>query len=224
MTVRRIVTGGAAALAAWGVLGMVPAAAQAGPASVLTWTQQAPATSPGARFGAVMAYDAATGNAVLFGGESRRGGVHGDTWTWDGSTWTQQHPAVHPPARDRAVMAYDAATGNVVLFGGLGSGGFLLGDTWTWDGSTWTKQAPAAHPSARDQASMAYDAATGNVVLFGGVQPLRNLGDTWTWDGSTWTSRSPPPTRLPGTRPRWPMTRPPARSCCSAAKVPAAPA
>ncbi|MHB1988456.1 MAG: kelch repeat-containing protein, partial [Acidimicrobiales bacterium] len=34
-----------------------------------TWAQQSPATSPPARFGASMAYDPATGNMVLFGGE-----------------------------------------------------------------------------------------------------------------------------------------------------------
>ena len=77
-----------------------------------------------------MAYDAATGTVVLFGGDV---GVHhflGDTWTWDGSTWTKQAPKTSPPARHSASMAYDAATGTVVLFGG--QGGVFLGDTWTW--------------------------------------------------------------------------------------------
>ena len=34
-----------------------------------------------------MAYDAADGTLVLFGGEGRSGSL-GDTWTWDGSAWT----------------------------------------------------------------------------------------------------------------------------------------
>ncbi len=63
-----------------------------------------------------MAYDAATGTVVLFGGGGRR--PVGDTWTWDGTTWTQQHPATSPPVRCGTSMAYDAATGTVVLFGG----------------------------------------------------------------------------------------------------------
>ena len=29
-----------------------------------------------------MAYDAATGTVVLFGGGAPNGGVFGDTWTW----------------------------------------------------------------------------------------------------------------------------------------------
>ena len=40
-----------------------------------------------------MAYDAAAGTVVLFGGAN----FHlFDTWTWNGTTWTEQHPA---PAR-----------------------------------------------------------------------------------------------------------------------------
>ncbi len=74
-----------------------------------------------------MAYDAATGTVVLFGGNDLFGAL-ADTWTWDGTTWTQRHPATSPSARTSASMAYDAATGTVVLFGG---GHGILG-TWTW--------------------------------------------------------------------------------------------
>jgi hypothetical protein len=94
-----------------------------------TWTQQHPATSPPAQNGAPMAYDAATGNVVLF---VLTNGNLGDTWVWDGSTWTRQHPATSPPARACAVLAYDAVTGNVVLFGGQTAAGFFA-DTWVWD-------------------------------------------------------------------------------------------
>jgi galactose oxidase-like protein len=157
-----------------------------------TWTKQAPAVSPPARENAVMAYDAATGNVVLFGGETTRSHRLADTWTWDGSTWTEQSPAASPSPRFLAPMAYDAATGNVVLFGGLGGGGHRdLGDTWTWDGSTWTKHAPAASPAGRIGASMAYDAAAGNIVLFSGIGESGEFADTWTWDGSTWTKQAP---------------------------------
>jgi hypothetical protein len=49
-----------------------------------TWTKQAPAAHPSARQSASMAYDAATGNIVLFGG-SGHSGWFSDTWTWGGS-------------------------------------------------------------------------------------------------------------------------------------------
>ena len=211
-----------------------------------------------------MAYDAATGNVVLFGGTARPGPL-GDTWTWDGSTWTKQAPATSPPARTGASMAYDAATGTVVLFGGDGRTG-PLGDTWTWDGSTWTKQAPATTRPPVLGASMAYDAATGNVVLFGGTvaqracsrwhldlgrldldqagtrdQPARPGLASMAYDAATGNSScsaatatpaprrhldlgrrdldkaAPAPARPPGPARRWPTTRPPATSSCSAA-------
>ena len=97
-----------------------------------TWTEQHPATSPSGREYAPMAYDAATGNLVLFGGAGAPGG--NDTWVWDGTTWTEQHPATSPPGRQAASMAYDAATGNLVLFGGwLGIvTGHIFADTWVW--------------------------------------------------------------------------------------------
>jgi hypothetical protein len=177
-----------------GVLGMfavavvvlsVQPAALANSFTAPGWTKQAPPAHPPARILASMAYDATTGNIVLFGGGGFGSGPDplGDTWTWDGSTWTKQAPAAHPSPRYLASMAYDAATGNIVLFGGA-DGVHLFTGTWTWDGSTWTKQAPATSPPAREYGSMAYDAATGNVVLFGGgggTSGLSPLGDTWTW-------------------------------------------
>jgi hypothetical protein len=168
-----------------------------------TWTQQAPATSPSVRDLAAMAYDAATGTIVLFGGFGKTGalgnsGALGDTWTWNGSTWTRLHPAASPAARYAASMAYDAATGTIVLFGGFGkTSGFR--DTWTWDGTTWAKQAPATRPPDQIYAAMAYDAATSTIVLFGGGGgKAGQIAETWTWDGTTWTRQAPatsPPNR-----------------------------
>src|SRR5690349_7463112 len=60
----------------------------AGSAAAPDWTKQAPAANPPARSFASMAYDAATGDIVLFGGDSSQG-IVGDTWTWNGSTWTK---------------------------------------------------------------------------------------------------------------------------------------
>jgi hypothetical protein len=157
-----------------------------------TWVQQSPSTSPLAREFSTMAYDAATGQVVLFGGDNGSGVILSDTWTWNGTTWTQQSPSTSPSARIASTMAYDAATGQVVLFGG-DNGNFnsgILSDTWTWNGMTWTQQSPSASPPSRYLSSMAYDAATGQVVLFGGDHS-GTPGDTWTWNGTTWTQQSP---------------------------------
>jgi hypothetical protein len=47
-----------------------------------TWTKQAPATRPQVRSASVMAYHAATGTVVLFGGLASNASKLGDTWTW----------------------------------------------------------------------------------------------------------------------------------------------
>jgi hypothetical protein len=167
-----------------------------------TWSQAAPATSPPARQGAVMAYDAATGQLVLFGGATgTRSGLLSDTWVWDGTTWSQAAPTTSPPARYSASMAYDPATQQLVLFGGFGPAhkSHALNDTWTWNGSSWTQASPVTRPSARVLPSMAYDPAQGGIVLFGGIAPSAFLSDTWTWNGTTWTQLSPatsPPARV----------------------------
>jgi hypothetical protein len=145
-------------------------------------------TAPSPREGMGMAYDAARGQIVLFGGTSGANFL-GDTWTWDGTDWSERAPAHAPSKRVIMGMAYDAARGQVVLFGGDGNKG-LLGDTWTWDGTDWTERAPAHAPSPREGMGMAYDAARSQIVLFGG-DGATVFGDTWTWDGTDWTQRTP---------------------------------
>lgn len=156
-----------------------------------TWARQAVTVHPGAHGDAAMAYDAATGTTVLFGGATSDAEASDATWTWNGTAWTRQHPATSPPGRYNEAMAYDAANGTVVMFGGVGTSNEpAYDDTWTWNGTTWTKQAPAAHPAPRSDAAMAYDAATGTVVLFGGYGKSSQLGDTWTWNGTTWAKQT----------------------------------
>jgi len=153
------------------------------------WIQKNPVTSPPAKTGAAMVYDAARTNVVLFGGGlmSNDGVVSNDTWTWDGSNWTPRVVATSPPGRSHATMAYDMARGNAVLFGGgpVTNEILALSDTWVWDGAGWTQKTPATPPPARTYAAMAYDAALSKVILFGGSGQGR-LGDAWTWDGTAY--------------------------------------
>ena len=73
----------AGVLAAFGVSGAWQSAAVASSSLVLNWTRQTPATSPPVLSGQPMAYDAATGNVVLFGGLNGAGvRPLNDTWTW----------------------------------------------------------------------------------------------------------------------------------------------
>ncbi len=153
------------------------------------WTQKSPANSPPPRGSHAMAFDAARGQVVLFGGWGPVNSVRNDTWVWDGTNWTQKSPANSPTARIYHAMAYDAARGQVVLFGGDVFPG-PLSDTWVWDGTNWTQKSPANSPTNRWKPAMAYDAARGQVVLFGGGYS-GGLNDTWVWDGTNWTQKSP---------------------------------
>jgi hypothetical protein len=157
------------------------------------WVQESPAASPPARDYAALAYDAAQGQVVLFGGAGMPGGVLGyfnDTWVWDGTNWTQEFPAASPSARGAFGMAYDAAQNHVVLFGGF-DGISDLNDTWVWNGTNWTQVNPADSPPARGAFVMVYDAAQSQVVLFGGLNGTGDLNDTWVWNGTNWTQEFP---------------------------------
>src|SRR6185295_15339814 len=82
-----------------------------------TWQPQCAAITPGDRYGAGMAYDAANHATVLFGGGRYNGGwttYLGDTWTWDGSVWTLKQPAGSPSPRLAPALAYDTATSRTI--------------------------------------------------------------------------------------------------------------
>ncbi|MDQ2838110.1 MAG: RHS repeat-associated core domain-containing protein [Actinomycetota bacterium] len=145
-----------------------------------------------------MAFDAATGTTILFGGVNGSS-VYGDTWSWSGSNWTLLSPAASPPARDLASMAYDSALGKIVLFGGT-NGTTDLNDTWTWNGTTWTSVTTPSGLTGRSDAGFAYDATASNLVLYGGESGsgATYYGDTWLFSGSGWTQASP--AHYPGLR------------------------
>jgi hypothetical protein len=152
--------------------------------SARTWTQLFPATSPVARTGAAMAYDALTKTVVLFGGSNGAGDCcniyYGDTWTWNGTTWTQQFPATSPSPRNVPAMAYDASLGLAILIGGYSTPGQGLSGTWAWNGTTWTELNLADQPSARFGTAPDFDPLNDGLVLFGGEltgDPFAN--DTW---------------------------------------------
>ena len=132
---------------------------------------------PPVRSGTAMAFDAARGEVVLFGGENNNGYLN-DTWIWNGTTWTDKTTSTSPSFRIRGTMAFDAARGEIVLFGGE-----YLNDTWTWNGATWTEESPSNVPPSRESSSLAYDSNRQVVVLC--LTGSKNL-ETWEWNGSDW--------------------------------------
>jgi hypothetical protein len=143
---------------------------------------------PAARAFAAMAYDASTGDVVMFGGAGAGGRVLGDTWLWDGSAWSQAAPSQSPPPRYGAQMAWDPRSHRVILLGGTGGsacsapgeapgqpGGGAAGcgplqDAWAWDGSTWSRLdlgtgAGSLGDRSLSGAQMVTDPGKGEVVL-----------------------------------------------------------
>jgi hypothetical protein len=100
-----------------------------------------PAIWPEARSTHALAYSAARGRVVLFGGV----GANADTWEWDGVTglWqvyrattssTSSGSPLWPPPRAEHALTYDPVRGAVLLFSGREPHGqpILYRDLWEW--------------------------------------------------------------------------------------------
>jgi hypothetical protein len=173
-----------------------------------TWTNATPpvlnaTNSPSPRVDAGLAYDAADGELVLFGGYSAgMGRDMNDTWSFHAGAWKLVSATGGPSARSAIAMAYDPAIGKVVLFGGAqhsGANRSELGDTWEFSSGKWSpmKIKAAQAPPARDAASLAYYPNDRTVVVFGGRSGGNVQNDTWEFAGSKWNllrpSQAPPP-------------------------------
>src|SRR5450755_554991 len=167
------------------------------------------AGQPQARTSAAMAFDAANGTVVLFGGESRSRSLN-DTWTWDGSTWTEAHPATSPPRISGAQMTYDPITHDLLLVGGQrletsnigspvtcsgGGSGSSSGSSGSSGsgGSTTTFLPPrapipdSAKPAGTPVPDIAPDPGTtvsGSGASTGCAIPDPSNNATWLWNGS----------------------------------------
>jgi hypothetical protein len=157
------------------------------------WTRRNVA-GPSPRDGHRMAFDAARGVTVLFGGESDQGCRFADTWEWDGNAWNQRM-ASGPSPRAGSGMAYDPGRGRITLFGGASPDGNAAGyttegnraDTWEWDGTSWTVLDD--YPTQRSEHAWAYDSTRHVTVLFGGLNGAVSNAETWEWDGDAWAHR-----------------------------------
>ncbi len=149
---------------------------------------------------AAMAYDAARGRMILFGGLAQQGGIGvplDKTWEWDGTSWMRRTPVNAPPARSGHALAYDTARQRIVLFGGTDASGAVLTDTWEWDGVSWLEYLPAAIPAISGQPTLVYDSLRARVLLIGANASAPSQLATWVWDGTGWTQI---PTSIPSAR------------------------
>jgi hypothetical protein len=146
-----------------------------------------------------MAYDAARGELLLFGGLAYvdyQPVLRNTTWRWDGRSWTRLAPRLSPEPRVDHVMAYDAAREQVVLYGGKDADENRFSDTWTWDGEIWQRRQTETAPEFSNVPVMAYDSASQRVLLVGAAADGSDLLVTWAWDGTDWrqlpAAQSPP--------------------------------
>lgn len=154
------------------------------------WRLSAP-PHPTYRSLASLAFDAAGGGCLLFGGSQGAG----ETWRYAGGAWSQLSSATAPSARRGHASSHDRARGKTLLFGGA-SGSVLNDELWEWDGSQWSAATPALRPPARYLAAMAYDTMRRETVVFGGASETLNntaLGDCWAWNGAAWSTLPPGP-------------------------------
>ena len=138
-----------------------------------------------------MAYDGATKQVVLFGGDlygsSPVAAAHyaTDTWTWNGVNWTLQHPATAPPSADKQICAaYDPATRQVLMY----EIAVLTGHsaTWSWTGTNWVQLTVNAGPPM-GSCSMAYDTDQHTMLMLVNDGGLTTPGmQVWRWDGASW--------------------------------------
>jgi hypothetical protein len=159
-----------------------------------TWTNVTglSTVSPSPRRGAAMAFDAARGVTVLFGGglDPSTNTVNAELWEWDGVSWKQVPRVIGNPwpvARREHAMAYDPARGGVVMYGGtVVVSGTPMDDMWLWDGTSWT-DISTVDLTRRFAHVMAYDATEHEIVLYGGVNLENSLSqyypETWSWSG-----------------------------------------
>src|SRR4029079_16906750 len=158
------------------------------------------ATTPTARFDALIVYVPVTTHTILFVGSTANdiGGTKlsyelNDTWDWNGTIWTQLFPVHVPTARYGQVMVWDSARKRIVMFGGRTANATIdLNDTWIYKDGDWTQLNPPSSPTPRVLAGAVYDPLRDRVVLFGGAQvsgdnkTLNGLHDTQGFDGTTW--------------------------------------
>lgn len=146
------------------------------------WAQIPGADYTPVRWRHAMAYDAARGVVVMFGGANATyAQAYADTWEYDGTAWTLKTSAngLAPSARYSHTMAYDSARQKVVLYGGTG----VAADAahWEWDGQNWTQVVqPVVNPGQRQRHAMTYDSARQRLVLTGNFSGWGNSrNETW---------------------------------------------
>ncbi len=175
--------------------GVAPVVAGALP-SAPVWTNISTAEGPSARVWASIAYDAAAGYAVLFGGMDRLGYSLDDTWTFSDGVWRNitDSAGTPPSARSEMSMTYDSAGQYILAFGGTnntgpcgssrscgqcGNGYPDCNDTWMFDSGRWSLLPTRGSDSPGSAGDLVYDAAANETILTDGVHTWQLSAGVW---------------------------------------------
>ena len=184
-----------------------------------TWAEAFPEVQPMPSVGSVMAFDAADGYMVMYGGyENSFYPNHSSdqTWSYDSGTWRPIPTSTSPPGGMGWSFAMDPATGCDFLFGVGGNNSFPFGtegiisngiysnssfQTWKYCHEAWTNVTTAPSPSPRYAMTVASDPECRCIVAFGGFGSSTPgaLQDTWILRNQSWinvTSFPSPPGRM----------------------------
>ncbi len=146
------------------------------------WVRNEPLDPHPVGYSSALAFDAARGEVVRFGGYS---GDENATWLYDGAGW-RRFEGESPPNRYDHSLTYDARRQVTVLFGGSVNG-IASSETWEWDGTEWTFRT-ASGPPARSRHAAAFDSKRGLATIYGGTSSnIRYMDDVWAWDGEKWS-------------------------------------
>jgi hypothetical protein len=140
------------------------------------------ATGPTSARDSAMAFDAARGRVVRFGGYTDGSGSSqiDETWEWDGTRWMRMTPTASPSPRGGHTMAFDSRRERIVLFGG-----YRHNEVWEYDGQGWLQRRTRTTPEGSFSNGMVYDPERDRMVLFandGVLWEYYPVGDACTAD------------------------------------------
>jgi DNA-binding SARP family transcriptional activator len=176
--------------------------AKSNPAQWVELKPLAPHGAPPPLRSQVMAYDAESNRAIVFGGMDGRspyGAVAlSDLWILTNANGLGGRPEwVRPafrgqwiPPTSKGMGAYDASTNRLIVFGGYhgrGASSEPTSDIWVLEGANgraphanWRKITPRGNtPGPRVSGAVVFDPDTERLIMFGGYSKGKPMGDVW---------------------------------------------
>lgn len=167
------------------------------------WTELAAPDGPAPRFGHNAAFDPASGQLMMFGGQAGSA-FFGDAWRYDieSGEWSLlAADGAGPRPRYGAASAFDAAARTLLISHGFTNDG-RFDDTWGIAGgaAAWQELSPTggARPIRRCLVRGTYDAGRERLLIFGGQSNEAPFhGDLWALDRASGAWRELPPGPAP---------------------------